>query len=255
MIHRSRRWAERTIQRPRSARIEAAAATGRRVSLDLIYAREGQGVADWRAELKRALALPVEHVSLYQLTIEAETAFARRLARGQLAAPDNDLAADFYVATQEICEAEGFPGYEISNHARNAAARSRHNLLYWRSQDWIGIGPGAHGRVTHAGARIASEAHRRPGDYVEAVGRAGIGWCDETQLSHEEASDEALFMGLRIDEGVELARVEGLRGRPLNRCAQLAEQELILVEEGRLRLTARGRPLTDRIVAELVRDE
>ena len=133
-----------------------------RVSLDLIYAREGQGVEAWRGELRRALALPVEHVSLYQLTIEPETAFARRVARGQLTPPDNDAAAALYEATQEVCDAAGFPAYEISNHARGAAARSRHNLIYWRSDDWIGVGPGAHGRITHDGARIALEAQRRP---------------------------------------------------------------------------------------------
>ena len=169
--------------------VEAAAATGQRVSLDLIYAREGQSVEAWRAELKRALALPVEHVSLYQLTIEPETAFARRVDRGQLTPPDAmNSAAELYEATQEVCDAAGFPAYEISNHARIDAARSRHNALYWHSDDWIGVGPGAHGRVTHNGARIALEAQRRPADYIDAVHEHGVGWISEATLTGEESA-------------------------------------------------------------------
>jgi len=231
----------------------AAAATGQRVSLDLIYAREGQSIEAWRDELTQVLALPVEHVSLYQLTIEPETAFARRVSRGQLAPPGDDLAASLYETTQQICEATGFPAYEISNHAREATARSRHNAIYWRSDDWIGVGPGAHGRVTHEGARMALEAQRRPADYIDAVAENGVGWISETRLSGEEAADELLLMGLRLDEGVETARFETLRGRPLNRqaVAWLVEQGLIAEDAGRLRLTPRGRVLTNRIVAEL----
>ncbi len=234
--------------------VDAAAATGQRVSLDLIYAREGQRITEWRGELGQALALPVEHVSLYQLTIEAGTAFAARAARGHLAPPDDELAAMFYEVTQEICDAAGFPGYEISNHARGASARSRHNLIYWRGGDWIGIGPGAHGRVTHDGARIATEAQRRPGAYIDAVNQHGIGWVERTKLSGEEAADELLLMGLRIDEGVDLARLEALRGRPLNRRAMawLAEKGLLVHESDRLRLAPKGRVLANKIISELV---
>lgn len=234
--------------------VRAAAATGQRVSLDLIYAREGQGFEAWRAELAQALALPIEHASLYQLSIEAGTAFARRVARGQLVPPDNDFAADFYQVTQEICEAAGFPAYEISNHAGRASARARHNLIYWRGEDWIGVGPGAHGRITVDGARLALEAERRPGAYIDAVAQRGIGWSDEARLSGEQAADEVLLLGLRLDEGVTLARVEALRGRRLNRhkLNGLAEQGLLVHSDERLRLTGRGRVLTDRIVAELV---
>lgn len=234
--------------------VSAAAATGQRVSLDLIYAREGQGAAEWRAELERALALPAEHVSLYQLTIEPETAFARRVARGQLVPPETETAATLYEMTQELCEAAGFSGYEISNHARGAGARSRHNLIYWESGDWIGVGPGAHGRITHDGARIALEAQRRPADYIDAVAEHGVGWISEATLTGEEASDETLLMGLRIAEGVDLARVETLRGRPLNREALnwLCEQELTQHEHGRVRLTRSGRLLANKIAAELV---
>lgn len=234
--------------------VEAAAATGQRVSLDLIYAREGQSVEAWRSELRRALALPVEHVSLYQLTIEPETAFARRTERGDLTPPSPDLAAALFETTQEACDAAGFPAYEISNHARSETARSRHNTLYWESQDWIGVGPGAHGRVTYEGARIATEAQRRPADYIGAVSERGLGWLREETLSGEQAADEMLLMGVRIERGVELAQVERLRGLALNRdaIAWLAREHLIALADGRLKLTPKGRVLANRIVSELV---
>jgi oxygen-independent coproporphyrinogen-3 oxidase len=233
--------------------VEAAAATGKRVSLDLIYAREGQGVEAWRDELTQALTLPLEHASLYQLTIEPGTAFARRVERAQLIPPGDDLSAELYEATQAVCDAAGFPAYEISNHARSDAARSRHNALYWKSEDWIGVGPGAHGRVTHEGARIATEAQLRPADYIDAVKERGFGWITEARLTPEESADEVLLMGLRVEEGVELARVEALRGAPLNAqaLAWLIEQGLVAQDNGRIRLTRSGRLLSNRIVAEL----
>ncbi len=233
--------------------VEAAAATGQRVSIDLIYAREGQYLEAWRKELQRALALPIEHASLYQLTIEPETAFARRVARGQLTPPDDETGAELYEATQQIAEAAGFPAYEISNHARRVDARARHNLIYWRSGDWAGVGPGAHGRLSKDGARFALEAQRRPADYIDAVRENGIGWIEETPLTGEEIADEMLIMGLRIDEGVDTARIAELRGRPLNAqaIAWLVEQDMLAVEGSRLRLTARGRALTNKIAAEL----
>lgn len=233
--------------------VEAAAATGQRVSLDLIYAREGQSVVAWRVELRAALGLPVEHVSLYQLTIEPKTAFARRVARGNLTPPDADAGADLYEATQEICEAAGFTGYEISNHANAPAARARHNMLYWRGQDWIGVGPGAHGRITHAGARIASEAQRRPADYIDAVRGRGLGWASGTTLNGEEIADEMLIMGLRIEEGIELARFASARGRAIGQetLARLEALELLHHDQGRIRLTARGRMLANKVAVEL----
>ncbi len=234
--------------------VDAAAATGQRVSLDLIYAREGQGVEAWRAELQRALSLPVEHLSLYQLTIEPGTAFARRVDRGQLTPPGDDLSAELYEATQEVCDAAGFPAYEISNHANSIAARSRHNAIYWHSDDWIGVGPGAHGRVSHDGGRIALEAQRWPSDYIDAVRETGVGWISEGRLTPEEAADEVLLMGLRIEDGVDLQRVETLRGAPLNAQALqwLTERGLVAQENGRIRLTRSGRLLSNKIVAELV---
>ncbi|MEQ1619554.1 MAG: radical SAM family heme chaperone HemW [Terricaulis sp.] len=235
------------------AAVEAAAATGERVSLDLIYAREGQGVEEWRRELTAALALPVEHVSLYQLTIEPDTAFARRVARGLLAPPDADACAEFYEVTQDVCDAAGFPAYEISNHARAPLARSRHNLLYWRSHDWLGIGPGAHGRVTDGVRRIATEAQSRPQDYIGAVNQHGIGWLTNAELSGEEIADELLLMGLRTGEGIDLKRFAELRARPINPDAitWLGEQGLLVLNDARARLTARGRLLANKIAAEL----
>jgi len=234
--------------------VAVAAATGARVSIDLIYAREAQTESEWEAELRQALVLPVEHLSLYQLTIEPQTAFARRLARGDLKPPNNETAANLYELTQALCGEAGFPGYEISNHARNAAARSRHNLLYWRSHDWIGVGPGAHGRFSLGGARIATEAQRQPSDYIDAVREHGTGWIAETALTREEAADEMLLMGLRIREGVDLARLETLRGAPLNRnaLAWLEAEGLVANANGRVCVAPRGRALTDRIAAELV---
>ena len=233
--------------------VDIAASTDARVSIDLIYARQGQSLEAWRDELQRALALPIEHASLYQLTIEPGTAFERRVSRGQLTPPNADSAADLYEATQEICEAAGFPGYEISNHARDLTARAQHNLVYWRSGEWAGVGPGAHGRMNRNGKRLALEAQRRPGDYIDAVNERGIGWVSETELTHNEQADEMLIMGIRIEEGLELAPLEGLRGRPLNRDALrwLQEQGLVLSDDTRLRLSPRGRVLANKIAAEL----
>ena len=233
--------------------VEIAAALGVRVSLDLIYAREGQSVDAWRDELKRALSLPIEHVSLYQLTIEAGTAFERRVSRGQLIPPDADAAAALYEATQEICDAAGLPAYEISNHARDGRARAQHNLIYWRSGEWAGVGPGAHGRMNWNGKRLALEAQRRPADYIDAVNEHGVGWLGDDELTGEEQADEMLIMGIRIEEGVEIAPLELLRQRPLNRDALqwLAEQGLVAADAERLRLTPRGRVLANKIAAEL----
>ena len=235
------------------AAVEAAAQTGKRVSLDLIYARERQGIEAWRRELTEALKLPIEHASLYQLTIEPDTAFARKVARGALHPPPTDEAAALYEATQELCDAAGFPAYEISNHARTPGARSRHNMIYWGSGDWVGVGPGAHGRITHDGARRATEAQRRPADYIDAVRENGIGWITETLLSGEDSADEALIMGLRTDAGADRARIEALRGRPLNAdaLAWLKQQDLLAEGEGRLRLTRPGRLLANQIAAEV----
>ena len=233
--------------------VEASAATGARVSLDMIYAREGQSVAAWRAELQGALALPVEHFSLYQLTIEDGTAFARKVARKQLTPPDAELAAALYEATQDICDTAGFAAYEISNHAKNEAARSKHNALYWKSQDWIGVGPGAHGRLTHEEKRIATEAHDDPRAYAEAVSQNGVGWSYREDLDARAIADEFLLMGLRIAEGLEIAALEALRSAELDakKLAELSALNLIEAGNQRLRLTPQGRLLANRVALEL----
>lgn len=233
--------------------IDAAAATHQRVSADLIYAREGQSDAAWREELTRALALPVEHLSLYELTIEPGTAFARRAERGQLTPPDDETAARLYETTQELCEAAGFQGYEISNYARAPDAQARHNLIYWRSDDWIGVGPGAHGRITHDGVRTATESQLRPADYIDAVRENGVGWIRDVQLTDEQTADEMILMGLRTVEGLNIDEVAERRKRPINRDALdwLRGAGLIVVDGARVRLAPAGRLLANKISAEL----
>jgi oxygen-independent coproporphyrinogen-3 oxidase len=223
--------------------VGAAARTGARVSIDMIYARAGQTLDDWRAELHEALALPAEHFSLYELTIKPGTAFERAVQRGSLAPPDDEAAATFYEVTQDICEAEGAPAYEISNHARSEAAQSRHNLIYWRGGEWLGLGPGAHGRVNLDGARWASEAAATPAAYADAVNAGKIGWVKAERLTVEDCAHEALIMGLRA-EGAPRSVVR------MEKTSALESAGLISVGEA-VRLTRAGRLLADRIAAEL----
>ena len=175
-----------------------------RLSLDLIYARPGQTPAAWSAELAAALDLGPEHLSPYQLTIEPGTAFDRAVRRSAFAPPDADLGAELFETTQGVLEAAGFDAYEVSNHARGEAARSRHNLVYWRGWDYVGVGPGAHGPLTLDGRRIATTAPRRIADYIE-----GRGFERET-LTPRQAAEERLLLGLRIDDGVATSEVAAL---------------------------------------------
>jgi oxygen-independent coproporphyrinogen-3 oxidase len=230
--------------------ITRAAATGARVSIDLIYARPGQTLDAWRTELTEALALPIEHLSVYQLTIEQGTAFDRAARRGALITPGPDLAVDFYELTQDMCAAAGFEAYEISNHARGANARSRHNLIYWQSGEWAGIGPGAHGRVMLGGARTATRAAKLPDAYQKRVARDGVGWEEAIVLTPAEIAEEALMMGLRITEGVALPTVKSVLN--LSRLAALRADGVLAYDEARLWLTPRGRLVADRIAADLV---
>ena len=223
-----------------------------RISVDLIYARPGQSAADWRAELAAAVDLGAEHVSPYQLTIEAGTAFDRAVQRGRLVPPGEELAADLYEATQEVLEAAGFDAYEVSNHARGLAARSRHNLVYWRGLDYVGAGPGAHGRLTRAGARHATVAAARPADYIARVRETGLGFESDEALSAIEAAEERLLMGLRIDEGVGFAQVAALGLSPNHpRVAHFRDLGLIAPDPLRLRATRPGRLVLNRLTAEL----
>ena len=171
-----------------------------RVSLDLIYALPAQTPEGWQRDLARALGFGTEHISLYQLTIEPGTRFATDVRRGALTPLDNDEAADLFVLTREMTAAAGLPAYEISNHAR-PGCESRHNLAYWRYQDYAGVGPGAHGRR----GGVATVRHRKPENYLAAVDDQGHGVSEERALPLREQAAEALMMGLRLDEGIDLA--------------------------------------------------
>nr|MCU0955264.1 radical SAM family heme chaperone HemW [Hyphomicrobium sp.] len=186
------------------AAIEIAQRTFDRFSFDLIYARPGQTLREWREELSEALVMAAGHLSLYQLTIEPDTPFAELHARGKLVVPDPDAALDLYALTQEMTAAKGLHAYEISNHAV-PGEESRHNLLYWRYGVYAGVGPGAHGRlVLSDGTRLATATERNPERWVERVQTAGHGFVEEQVLSLEEQADEMLLMGLRLAEGVDL---------------------------------------------------
>ncbi len=223
-----------------------------RVSFDLIYARQDQDRAHWRQELRQALAMAVDHLSAYQLTIEPGTAFGARHARGGLRGlPDDDLSADMYLDTQEICAHAGLPAYEISNHAR-PGAESRHNLLYWRQGDWAAVGPGAHGRLTLATGRWASEAHRAPGAWLEAVETGGSGDCGRELLTLSDRALEYLLMSLRLVEGMQISRYQAHGARlPGQRIDDLAGLGLITRQGDRLAATATGRPVLNAILREL----
>ena len=222
-----------------------------RVSFDLIYARQGQDMAGWRAELAEALAMAVDHLSLYQLTIEPGTRFGELAARGRLRGlPSDGLGADLFQATREICAAAGMPAYEISNHAR-PGSESRHNLVYWRYGDYVGIGPGAHGRITRGGRRWAVEAVARPEAWLEAV-EGGADPTTREEVLAEAQSVEMMLMGLRLAEGVSLARFEALSGRPLSVSPDLRDLGLVEIEAGRIRATAKGVPLLNAVLENLL---
>ena len=233
--------------------VEIARATFDRVSFDLIYARPGQTVAAWRTELEGAIARGCEHLSLYQLTIEPDTTFERLHRAGKLAMPDADLARDFWDATQDITTRRGLPAYEISNHAR-PGAESRHNLVYWRYGDYVGAGPGAHGRLTTPAGRRAQATQKHPETWLAIVEGQGHGLVSDEPLSSEEQGDEFLLMGLRLREGVDPRRFEALSGRTLSpaRVADLVGYGFLAQErDGRMRVTAEGFPILDAVVADL----
>jgi putative oxygen-independent coproporphyrinogen III oxidase len=234
-----------------------AVATARKIfprySFDLIYARPGQRPDDWAAELQRAIAEAAEHLSLYQLTIEQDTPFAALHAAGKLVTPDDEQARVLYDTTQEVCARAGLPAYEVSNHAR-PGAECRHNLIYWRGQEYAGIGPGAHGRLDIDGARWATATEKRPEAWLMRVESLGHGLVTDEALSREEAADEFLLMGLRLAEGIDPARYAALAGRALDpaRIALLrAEGAVEETADGRLRVTRSGFAVLDAVVADL----
>lgn len=226
-----------------------------RLSFDLIYARPHQSVDQWAAELDRAIGYAADHLSLYQLTIEDGTRFQLLHEAGKFVMPEPDHAADLYKLTQEVTAARGLPAYEISNHAR-PGAESRHNLIYWRYGEYVGIGPGAHGRFVESGERIVTFTEKLPEGWLERVETNGHGITGGERLTREEEADEFLLMGLRLAEGIDLARYESLSGRSLSskRIAVLQDERLVApVGNSRLRATADGMIVLDAVVADLAR--
>ncbi|MFC0240486.1 radical SAM family heme chaperone HemW [Rhodopseudomonas telluris] len=224
-----------------------------RYSFDLIYARPSQTPAMWEAELRRAIGEAAEHLSLYQLTIEAETPFFALHRAGKLQTPDDGAARALYDVTQSVCAELGLPAYEISNHAR-PGAECQHNLVYWRGQEYAGIGPGAHGRLDIGNIRYATATERRPESWLMRVEGNGHGVITDERLNSEERADEFLLMGLRLAEGIDPRRYQALSGRSLDpsRIALLREEGAITVDaDGRLRVTLAGFPVLDAVVADL----
>ncbi len=232
------------------ARVQDIFATS---TFDLIYGRPGQSDDDWRAELSEGLRFAPAHLSLYQLTIEPGTAFARQVAQGRWAPADDARQARHYEIAQDMTKAAGLSAYEISNHAK-PGRESRHNLIYWRYQDYIGIGPGAHGRLAIAGERIATKALDRPDAYLKQVGECGNGVETEETLDAEAQLIERLSMGLRLTEGAPLyaddyfyrndARAQRLR--------RLMDEGYLTLDCGTLRATDTGRPVLNRLIYELL---
>ena len=216
-------------------------------SVDLIYARPDQSEDDWHKELSRAIALGAPHLSLYELTIEERTVFGQRAARGELLALNDDRQADLYELTQRLCETAGYSAYEISNHARARQYESRHNMIYWRGGDWIGLGPGAHGRLSEGTQRYATHAARRPADYISNPAP------NRSPLSPLDQARELIAMGLRPAFGVEPERIEALSTQPLSGDVldDLIDAGLVDQIAERIRLTPSGRLLADRITAQL----
>jgi oxygen-independent coproporphyrinogen-3 oxidase len=237
------------------AALEIALGVFQRVSFDLIYARPGQTPEHWEAELERALGFGTGHLSLYQLTIEPNTRFATDVRQGAFEPLADDPAADLFELTRKLAESAGLPAYEVSNHAR-PGEESRHNLTYWRYQDYAGIGPGAHGRR----GGMATRRHKKPENFLEAVGRNGNGIADERALVPREQAAEALLMGLRLLEGVDplaLALRLGLGTEDLIDSDRLAFHEklgLAWRRDGWIGVTPQGMPVLDALLGELVPD-
>ena len=224
-----------------------------RGSFDLIYARQGQTLDQWRDELSEALSMAIDHLSLYQLTIEPGTVFASLYNRGKLRdLPDEDLSGDMYDLTQEICEKYGMPAYEVSNHAK-PGAESRHNLIYWRYGDYVGIGPGAHGRVTLGERRYATEAFSNPDRWLNAVPDGSV-LTSKAALDPATQADEYLMMSLRLSEGMSLSRYESLAGKALSvsTLGYLTEIGMIDASYDRVKATQQGRVVLNSVIRELL---
>ncbi len=226
-------------------------------SFDMIYARPRHTTADWLAELHEALALGGDHLSLYQLTLEPGTPFHARAARGELVVPDGDAAAALYKATQEALELAGLAAYEISNHARSGA-QSRHNLTYWRSGDYLGIGPGAHGRLTVDGKATALRQRRTPEAWLKDVETKGHGTTEREAIEPDARAAEVLMMGLRLTEGVPLARIKARSGLAFDevvssdRLVPLVDGGLLTLTDSHISATSAGRRVLDSLLAALL---
>lgn len=233
--------------------IRLARAIFPRMSFDLIYARPGQGLTAWDCELDEALGFAADHLSLYQLTIEEGTVFHKLYAAGRFDMPDEELSARLFELTQERCKRAGLPAYEISNHAR-PGAECRHNLLYWRYGEYVGIGAGAHGRLLLEGGRLATANEKNPERWLERVSETGRGALESERLTPEEQGDEFLLMGLRITEGIAPDRYERIAGRKLDetKIRDLISYRLLeCLDSGRIRITPKGNCLLNAIIAEL----
>jgi oxygen-independent coproporphyrinogen-3 oxidase len=238
------------------AAIRLARASFARYSFDLIYARPGQSLTAWERELDEALSLAGEHLSLYQLTIEPGTAFGNRAARGERLAADEDDAAALVEATQRRLAAAGLPAYEISNHAR-PGAECRHNLAYWRYEDYLGIGPGAHGRVTRDGTKIATRQRRAPEAWLAAIEESGAALDEEIPIAREEAVGEMLMMGLRLTEGVARQRLEALAEKTVEELfagalPRLIDGGFLTLDAERLTATPAGRQRLNAVLGALL---
>ena len=235
------------------AAFDIARTTFERVSFDLIYARQDQTLESWTAELREALSMAIDHLSLYQLTVEQGTAFGDRYNRGKLRGlPEEDLAADMYQVTQDICADYGFSAYEVSNFAR-IGSESRHNQIYWRYGDYAGVGPGAHARLTLNGQKYAIETWRMPGKWLDSV-EQGNGESLSEPIDREGQAIEFLLMGLRLSEGIDLLRYEKLAGVALSekKLDMLHQLGMIHIKNQRLMTTLKGRMVLDALLAELL---
>jgi oxygen-independent coproporphyrinogen-3 oxidase len=237
--------------------VQMAAATFDRFSFDLIYARPGQSLDQWRAELDRALAFAAGHISLYQLTIEPGTQFEQAVARGDFRVLDEEHAAELYEATVARLGDAGLRDYEISNFAK-PGQESRHNLTYWRYGDYIGVGPGAHGRVTIGAEKFATRQHRAPEAWLDLVDRNGHATRQRDLVTREERLSELLMMGLRLKEGVLRARIEDESAQPFARALdhvrlqRLIDGGFLTLTNDRLAATQQGRQRLDAVLAALV---
>lgn len=232
------------------AAVDVARSTFDRVSFDLIYARQDQSVNDWQTELNRAISFDPDHLSLYQLTIEDGTAFGDRFKRGTLRGlPSEDLGADLWDITQETCEAAGLPAYEVSNHAKKGQ-ESRHNLIYWRSGDWAGIGPGAHGRLTLEGRRYEIVSPRQPGSWISDVESGALEAEVGQILSDTDILEERVLMGLRMSEGIELS--DTWIDKKSNIINGLVENGFLLQVGPRLTVTRQSRPVLNAVISQLL---